>query len=72
MGRPPVSESSKRSKVRSVRLTAREVAALERRFGSVGKGLRALVDAELARGFRSTNTVPGGPPLRSPDPYGLN
>lgn len=57
MGRPAVNESSKKSKVRSVRLTRGEVAALERRYGSVPKALRVLVDREL--GFRSTNTVPG-------------
>lgn len=57
MGRPPVNESSKKSRVRSVRLTRAEVAALERRYGTVPRALRVLVDREL--GFRTTNTVPG-------------
>lgn len=42
-----MSESSKRSKVHSVRLTPGEVRLLRKRFGSVSRALRHFVDEWL-------------------------
>lgn len=64
MGRPPRNSGTVRSVVRSVRVTPVEQAVLEKRYGSVSKALRELIDREL-HSFRATKSVPSGTP---PDP----
>lgn len=46
MARPAIGQAAK-SEVGTVRLTPAEKAALEKRFGTVTKALRALVTAHL-------------------------
>lgn len=60
MGRPPRNAGTVRSVVRSVRVTPVEQKVLEKRYGSVSKALRVLIDRDLSGSTdsRTTKSVP--------------